>query len=332
MRVIAALLLLFCTAMPAAAQGKVEPLVAKAGSQKRSFGKSYYLLNVPAAFARQKCGLVIGLHGSGGRPENYSGHYAPALSKGHIVMMPASNDPQGYDGADVKQIVEMVEEVVKTFGVDRDRILASGHSAGGFTSFYLAAARPDLFTAVGSVSAGTMVQGLDACKPIPFYIVSGKKDFNNKQATQCVEQMKKAGFEVTFEDPADWDHSPPATAWEHIFTWFDGLIAPADLAALQQSRAQIEKKQWGKAGAALRKLAASKTATAHAKRRAEAVGEGIALEGQKALDDAKASDEAGETKKAADALAKAKTAFDGSEIGERIAAMLAELKKKLGDK
>ncbi len=306
------------------AQGK-DALVAKAGSQKRPFGKSYYLLNVPATFAKQKPGLILCLHGSGGRPENYSGMYASAGSKGHIVMLPASNEAQGYNGDDVKQIVEMVEEVVKTFNVDRDRIMASGHSAGGFTSLYLAAARPDLFTAVGSVSAGVMVQGLDACKHIPFYIVSGKKDFNNKQATAFVEQLKKGDFEVTFEYPADWDHNPPQAAWDHLFAWFEGLLPAADLAALQSARASIEKKQWGKAGAAVKKLAASKTATAQAKRRAARINDDVTVEGQKALDDAKAA--ADDAKKAIDILTKAKAAFEGSEIGEKIDATLKELKK-----
>jgi hypothetical protein len=144
--------------------------------------------------------------------------------------------------------------------------------------------------------------------------------------------MKKAGFDVTLEDPADWDHGPPVAAWEHIFTWFDGLIAAADLATLQQSRAQFEKKQWGKAGAALKKLIASKTATAHAKRRAGSIADAVAAEGQKVLDEARAADESGDAKKAVDALSKAKPAFDGSEIGEKIAAVLSELKKKQGDK
>ncbi len=298
------------------------PLAAKAGSQKRSFGKSYYLLNVPASFAKQKCGLILCLHGSGGRPENYAGMYAAAGSKGYLVMSPASNDPQGYNDDDVRQIVEMTEEVVKTFNVDRDRILASGHSAGGFTSFYLVAARPDLFTAVGSVSAGVMVRGLDGAKALPFYIVSGKKDFNNKQATQCVDQMKQAGFEVTFEDPADWDHSPPQAAWDHILAWFDGLIAPADLAALQSARAQLDRRQWGKAAAAVKKLAASKTASAHAKRRAGLVTDAVSAEGQKVLDEAAAAKEAGDEKKAKDLLTKAKPLFDGSEIGLKIAEAL----------
>jgi pimeloyl-ACP methyl ester carboxylesterase len=245
-------------------------------------------------------------------------------------MLPASNDPKGYDtDGDVKQIVEMVEEVLKAFAVDPDRILVSGHSAGGFASLYLVAARPDLFTACAPVSAGTMVPGLDKAKHVPFYFISGKKDFNNKQTTQTVEQMRKAGFEVKFDDPADWDHNPGQEAWNRLFAWFDGLLPAADLASLRSARALLEKKSWGKAGAALRKVSDSKTATAFAKKRAELLSTRVAEEGQKELDAAKEADDGGDTKKAVEILTKAKAAFDGSEIGEKIDAALKEYRKKL---
>jgi len=241
-----------------------------------------------------------------------------APGKGSFVLLPASNDPKGYDEqADMPQIVGMVEEVMAAFSIDRDRVLVSGHSAGGFTSGYLVRRRPDLFTAAVPVSGTIAVSG-DDVKHVPFYVVSGKKDFNNKQATQAVEQMRAAGMDVKVDDPPEWDHNSVGDAWQRIFTWFDGLIPADALGSLQASRAQLDKKAWGKAATAAKKVADAKNATVHAKRRAARVLAEVDAAAERELAAAREADESGDTKKAIDLLAKARPSFEGAAAAGKI--------------
>ncbi len=330
MRTAIALLLLIATAHGQSGKPPVKP-VPKAG--KNAFGKSYYLLNLPGSYTpARKYGLVLMLHGSGGRPENYAGWYGMATGKGYFHMLAASNDAAGYDEAnDVPQIAAMVEEVVAAYSIDRDRILVSGHSAGGFASCYLIRKRPDLFTAAVPVSGCMPVTG-DDVKHVPFFVVSGKKDFNNKQATQSVETMKAAGMDVTFLDPPEWDHNNVGDATAKAFAWFEALLPPDSLASLQSARAHLDKKAYGKAGAAAKKVVDAKAATAHGKNRAKRVIAEVDAAAEKELAQARSADEAGDTKKAVDVLTKAKAAFEGCDAAASIAAALDEYKKKLAPK
>ncbi|MCC6737648.1 MAG: alpha/beta fold hydrolase [Planctomycetia bacterium] len=314
----AALLVVLCSA--AFAEDR-KPPPAKSGRQKIEYGPSYYVLDVPGRYTpAQKYGVIFMFHGSGGRPENYESNYAAAKNKGYILCLPASENPQGYSEDDMKRIVEIAKEVLATYSIDRDRVYVSGHSAGGFVTCHLCADHPEIFTAGAPVSGclvtPDMARGM---LKTPFRVVSGGKDFNHDQSKKSVEDMKKEGMEVAFDEPADWAHNPPAEAWKDQFEWMETLVPPDCLGVLQGARALVEAKQYGKAAGALKKLSAAKSA--YVKSRVELVSKAIGEAADKAIADAKA---AGDAKKTVDLLSKAKTQFAGSEAEAKIAAALEE--------
>jgi predicted esterase len=310
----------------AASQSKPAPApLPKAG--KNAFGKSYYLLNIPGAYGpSKKFGLIVMLHGSGGRPENYAGVFGAAPNKDYFTCLPASNNPAGYNPKeDGDQIVGMIEELLRNFSIDRDRILIAGHSAGGFMTCALTAQRPDLFTAAAPVS-GCLLDGTDKrLLHIPFYVISGKQDFNHAQAAQSVEKMKQAGMDVKFDDPDGWGHNPGPEAFSRVFTWFDSLCPADQLAALQGARAHLSAERFGKAAQAAKKLAGQKNGSSYAKKRVEAVLAEIEAAAQKEIDAANAADD---PKKAATLWSKAKMSFEGSDQAEKIKVAYEEYRKK----
>ncbi|MCE9580973.1 MAG: prolyl oligopeptidase family serine peptidase [Planctomycetes bacterium] len=322
--ILAFALLLF--ALPAAAQAPRTPTPAKPGRQKIEFGTSYYVLSVPGTWKPGvKLPMIVMFHGSGGRPESYENHYTMA-KKGYIVCLPAAKVPAGYDEDDMKQVFEIVKEVIATYSVDRDRVFCSGHSAGGFVTCHLCTDHTDVFTAGAPVS-GCLIDEATARKLLqtPFRVVSGGNDFNHDQSKKSVEDMKKAGMDVTFEEPADWAHTPPPEAWQHQFEWLDGLVPPDAVPLLQGARSFVEAKQYGKAGGMLKKLAATKSA--YVKNRAALIAKEIDEAADKAIADAKA---AGDAKKTLDLLTKAKSAFAGSEAEAKVGAALDEAKGATG--
>ena len=253
----------------------------KTGSFKKKSGTSYYVLDVPKNYKSSKPhGLIIMLHGAGGRPELYAAAYKAATKKGFIVLLPAARPKTPaearvttFDEKDTTQILKMITEVRETYAIDPDRILLSGHSAGAAYAFWLVGQNPDLFTACAAGASGLRfdVGEMKGAEHVPFYIVCGKKDPFHVEAKASVKPMRDAGFEVQFEDPAAWGHALPRQAWAKMFDWFRKLCPDDQAKLLQKARAHVKKREYDEAEAALKKLRALKKVTDYAKTRADRI-------------------------------------------------------------
>jgi polyhydroxybutyrate depolymerase len=94
---------------------------------------------------------------------------------------------------DLKFFDAMLATLKKEQKVDEKRIYSAGHSNGGFFSYTLAAARPEVLAAIAPV-AGTMnLRDLPQYKPIPIFHVAGEGDPIVKFASQerSLEQARK---------------------------------------------------------------------------------------------------------------------------------------------
>jgi hypothetical protein len=187
------------------------------------------------------------------------------------------------------------------------------------------AKKVDLFSAGAPCGGCCYNIGLEANPSLAFYIFAGKQDFAWGGAKLAYEELDKKGFNVRFVDPENIGHAMEPGGWQKIFDWFDGLIPEPQRPYLAQARELVAKKAYGRAGKLLKQLAQLKEVTRHSKDRAAVINKEITAAGETEIALAKASDDA---KKAADILTKAKLAFDGSEIGEKIDAALKELTKK----
>jgi len=251
----------------------------KTGEFKKPYGKTYALLQVPAAYApAKKHALIVMLHGAGGKPEMYAPVYRAATRKDAIVLLPAARPKTAeeaarttYDEEDTKLVFEMIEDAMKAYAIDRDRVFLSGHSAGAAYSFWLVSQRPDLFTACAAGASGLRFEAsaMKDASHVPFYIVCGRKDPYHAEARDSVKPLQDLGFEVKFDDPADWTHSLNMEAWARMLAWFEGLCPPEQAALLQSARAAFDRDEPDTARSSIEKLKAMKSATAYAKKRAE---------------------------------------------------------------
>ena len=308
---------------------KGDPLPAKAGLVKRVFAKSFYMLNVPASWKpEKKSGLILFMHGSGGRAEASIGTFNMALDKGYILFSPetiADNRMAWNPEEDGKNINAMIEEVIKVFNVDRDRMLCSGFSAGGAQTIPQMCVDVDFFTAGAPCGGCCYNAELEKNLSLAFYVYAGKKDtIAYTGAEQGYEALDKKGFNARFIAPENIGHAMEPGGWQKIFDWFDGLIPEDQVAYFHAARELLEKKQPGKAAATLKKLAALKTVTRHAKGRCDRLCGQIEAAGEEELAKAKQVED---PKKAAEALTKLKAAYEGAEVAGKIDAALKELKK-----
>jgi predicted esterase len=308
------------------------PAQSKAEPTKHTFGSSYYLLDAPGGRKKEVRGLIVMLHGSGGRPEHYVPCYHDAVAKGWVVCLPASIDPQQYDSRDETQVIEMVEDVLSKHPIDRDRILLSGHSAGAAISFFLVSKRPDLFTACAAGAAGLRfpAERLREASHVPFYIATGAKDFNLQECERSRQPLEDVGIRVMFRSEPNQDHSLAPAAWTAMFAWCDALVPPDQAKVLQGARAAIDHRAWGKAATALAKLQATKSTTEHVQKRAALLLAAIDRAADAELAEIREWIGDGKLTEAVLRLEKAKVGFAGAKAAARIAEELAARRLELG--
>ena len=149
-----------------------------------------YWLHIPPSYDKTKLiPLVLVFHGGGGQPqqiERHTGFSDLADREGFIVAYPEGIDKHWNDGRenapqvdDVKFVSALIEDIARSFNVDRKRIYATGISNGGMFSQRLACELSGTMAAIASVAA-TMPEALSVrckpVKPISVLIIHGTND------------------------------------------------------------------------------------------------------------------------------------------------------------
>jgi len=159
--------------------------------------KRTYMTYVPQGMAKG-APLVVVMHGSGEnagqiRAETGYGFERLAEEHGFAVVYPNAYSfdwddcskvgdfsVNGLDIDDVGFLSVLVDKLIAEIGVDRDRVFATGVSAGGFMSIRLALEAPSRFRAVAAVSANMPTPENSKCKPVgqgtSVMIMNGTKD------------------------------------------------------------------------------------------------------------------------------------------------------------
>ena len=156
-----------------------------------------YFLHVPASHdSSSSAPLLFNFHGFGGTASSqldWSDFRALADTHGFLLVYPQGTElsgsthwNSGLPGEDNKSpaddfgfITALIEHISESYGVDSDRIYATGYSNGGFLSYSLACYHSDRFAAIAAVSS-TMLNEFDGdCAPVravPVFSANGTSD------------------------------------------------------------------------------------------------------------------------------------------------------------
>jgi len=167
-----------------------------------------YLLFMPEAAqksADKKWPAILFLHGAGERGTDVwkvATHGPPKVVKNNpnfqfIVISPQCPANRWWE---TDTLVALIEEAQKKHPIDPDRIYLTGLSMGGFGSWSLAAARPDIFAAVAPICGGGNVGDAPKLKDMPLWVFHGAKDtvVPLKQSEDMVNAINAAGNKVKF--------------------------------------------------------------------------------------------------------------------------------------
>jgi predicted peptidase len=222
--------------VPAAAGEKSDhgflPRVFKAND-----GDAKYVLFVPHAYKGDKeYPLILFLHGAGERGDDGERPVQQGIGnaikfKGgeskfpFFVIFPQCRAKGTWkaDGADAQRALGILDEVAKTYKIDRKRIYLTGLSLGGYGTWSLAAAYPERWAAIAPVCGGGDPKMADKIKHIPCWCFHGDGDkaVPVQRSRDMIDALKKAGGEPRYSEfpyvgHNSWD---PAYVTGELYPW-----------------------------------------------------------------------------------------------------------------
>jgi predicted esterase len=199
-----------------------DPFAEKHGDVRKAYRSAVdqtlqpYRLFIPTGYSPSRPnGLVIALHGMGGDENSMFDSYAGAMKReaervGLVVACPKGRDSASmYRGSAEQDVLDVLAEVRRDYKIDPTRIFLMGHSMGGYGTWSIAMAHPDLFAALGPISGGGTATGMAKIAHIPEYVVHGDDDRTVpvSQSRTMVEAGKKAGASITYVEVPGGSHT-----------------------------------------------------------------------------------------------------------------------------
>ncbi|MGC9010196.1 MAG: prolyl oligopeptidase family serine peptidase [Sulfolobales archaeon] len=99
----------------------------------------------------RRCGAVISLHGFKGHP--YFSELYGDKEDLYIISPTARDGEVNYREIGLIEVLEVIDQVLKRYEIDPDRIYLSGHSMGGYGTWYIGTRIPHLFAAIAPLSS-----------------------------------------------------------------------------------------------------------------------------------------------------------------------------------
>jgi predicted peptidase len=196
--------------------------------------ESPYVVFVPHAYDGAKTvPVILFLHGAGetkgGKMMPVQQGIAPHVRRREksfpaIVVIPQA-ETRGWqaDGPNGKRAIAILDEVMKEYKTDPDRVYLTGLSMGGFGTWHAAFTYPDRWAAIVPICGGGDPKGAGKIKHIPCWVWHGDQDRAVKVelSRQMVEALKKAGGEPRYTELEwighnSWD---AAYASEDLYAW-----------------------------------------------------------------------------------------------------------------
>jgi len=155
---------------------------------------------------RKPVPLVLALHFAGRVTPYFGGEFLasfirPALDGlGAIIVAPDCTDSDWTRPRSEKDVLELLDRVMKIYAIDRKRTLITGYSMGGSGTWYLAARHQDLFPAALIMAGQPESTTAKVNWKIPLYVIHSRADqiIPFKPAENAVEKLKKRGIDVQF--------------------------------------------------------------------------------------------------------------------------------------
>jgi len=141
-----------------------------------------YLLYKPKSESKEKLPLIVFLHGAGERGDDLQKvkiHGIPKIFDTHMNYNCIAVSPQCPQNtfwvAELKNLKIFIDYIIKEYNIDETRIYLTGLSMGGYGTWYMAMAYPNMFAAIAPVCGGGMPWNANVLK-MPVWAFHGEAD------------------------------------------------------------------------------------------------------------------------------------------------------------
>lgn len=205
--------LFLCTFLAAGLSGYLSAAETTAVQEEKHFetkitvtAKLDYLLALPEGYAASKTRwpLMLFLHGSGESGTNLSkvkAHGPPKLiENGQKIPMIVVSPQSSGRGWSAESLTALLNDLTRKYRVDKSRIYLTGLSMGGYGTWTLAAAHPEMFAAIVPICGGGNPSDAAKLAHLPIWVFHGAKDSTVpiRRSEEMVESIKAAGGDVKF--------------------------------------------------------------------------------------------------------------------------------------
>ena len=175
--------------------------------------------------------LIIQLHGAGERGcgneelnkmdiHGLSGYLKENEIEAVVIMPQCPSDT--FWVAKLESLIEFIEDIIREYKVDEDRVYLTGLSMGGYGTWYTAMARPDLFAAIAPMCGGGMAWNARMLT-MPVWAFHGVDDptVSVTQSDEMVSALKELGRDVTYTRMEGVNHNVWQYGYnEKLIEWF----------------------------------------------------------------------------------------------------------------
>lgn len=195
------------------------------------------VVDLPETYAAgKKYPAVIGLHGFGSNPEDFSRVLSLAVTdKGYVFCCPYGPDIRGLtsfswgDCGDAQErIFAALEYLKENYGIDTTRIILLGYSQGGRMAFCTGLKSGATFSGLIMVAgqacgeAGAYIDDPDA-KKMSVYMMIGEEDYSVESNRTAERLMKEKGVRAKLVTYPDLGHAFPPDPDKEIGKALDWL-------------------------------------------------------------------------------------------------------------
>lgn len=160
-----------------------------------------YLLSLPQGYETgdERWPLLVFLHGSGERGSDLDlvkKHGPPKLiAEGKQFPFIVLSPQAARRGWEPYSLNALIEDVMRKYRVDKDRVYLTGLSMGGYGTWLLAATFPDKFAAIAPICGGGDPADAGRLKDLPVWVFHGAKDdaVPIQRSEEMVDALKEAG-------------------------------------------------------------------------------------------------------------------------------------------
>lgn len=180
-----------------------------------------YLLYQPKTKQEEKLPLIVFLHGAGERGENLSSlkaHSIPQMFNGDVKYPCIVVSPQcaadSFWTAQIPQLKAFIDTIATQYPVDKNRIHLTGVSMGGFGTWHMAMAYPDMFASIVPICGGGMPWNAGVLT-MPVRAFHGEVDtvVDVRESIAMYESLKKTNRNATLTIFPGVDHN----AWDYAY-------------------------------------------------------------------------------------------------------------------